>query len=505
MTFLFASMSPTELMLLALALPLFATVGNFVFRDMPNLRDGMTLAFAITTCAVVITIYQRFDAGETFAFTAFAFQPQISISFEIEPLGMVFALVASSLWIVTHIYGIGYMRGAGEQKQARFFACFSFAIFATLGIAFSANLATLFVFYELLTVSTYPLVAHKENEASKLGARTYLAILMATSIVFLLTAVIWTYVVAGRLDFVAGGIIGPELGTLLPILLALYAFGIGKAALMPFHRWLPAAMVAPTPVSALLHAVAVVKAGVFTMLKVGVYVFGIDNLAATGASVWLMWVAAFSILAASVIALQQDNLKRRLAYSTVSQLSYITLGMALGHIIRRTRRWVAYRHPCGRQDHAVHVCRRDLRGDAQDGYFRHARAGAGHAYHLHRVRYRVTVHHRPTTACRVMVKMAVDAGRSRCRAMGAHRRADGLVTAQCCLSGAGVCPWILHTRSGGPLRRHPTTELCRSAFALRRAGSFHRQCMRRAVLLCRCHHGVSRTYCRHHSAHHSWR
>ena len=134
----------------------------------------------------------------------------------------------------------------------------------------------------------------------------------------------------GQMDFTAGGILAGKIDDgMLAILLALFAFGIGKAALMPFHRWLPAAMVAPTPVSALLHAVAVVKAGVFSMLKIGVYIFGIDNLAATGASTWLMWLAAFSILAASIIAVQQDNLKRRLAYSTVSQLSYITLGVAL--------------------------------------------------------------------------------------------------------------------------------------------------------------------------------
>ena len=162
------------------------------------------------------------------------------------------------------------------------------------------------------------------------GARTYLGILIGTSIGLQLVAVIWTYEIAGTLDFRLGGILdGHIAGPMVAVLLGLYAFGIGKAALMPFHRWLPAAMVAPTPVSALLHAVAVVKAGVFTMLKVGIYIFGIDFLASTGASVWLMWLAAFSIVAASVVAMTKDNLKARLAYSTISQLSYITLGMAL--------------------------------------------------------------------------------------------------------------------------------------------------------------------------------
>jgi multicomponent Na+:H+ antiporter subunit D len=199
-----------------------------------------------------------------------------------------------------------------------------------MGIAFAANMFTLFLFYEVLTLSTYPLVAHKGTLAAVKGARTYLGILIGTSIGLQLVAIIWTYAVAGTLDFTTGGILeGLIVGPSVAILLGLYAFGIGKAALMPFHRWLPAAMVAPTPVSALLHAVAVVKAGVFTMLKVGIYIFGIDFLATTGASIWLMWLAAFSIIASSVIALTKDNLKARLAYSTISQLSYITLGVAL--------------------------------------------------------------------------------------------------------------------------------------------------------------------------------
>jgi multicomponent Na+:H+ antiporter subunit D len=324
--------SAGDLILLSMLLPLAATLGNLVFRSMPNLRDGLTFIFTIAIFAVVTVIAMRFASGESFALDLIVFQPGLTIAFQVEPLGAVFALVASSLWILTHIYGIGYMRGNNETKHARFFACFAFAIFATMGIAFAANLLTLFIFYELLTVSTYPLVAHKENDAARRGGRTYLGILMGTSIVFLLTGIIWTYAATGTLDFVEGGFLAGKVSdNLLPFILALFAFGIGKAALMPFHRWLPAAMVAPTPVSALLHAVAVVKAGVFSMLKVGVYVFGIDTLSSTGASVWLTWVAAFSILAASIVALRQDNLKKMLAYSTVGQLSYITLAMAMAN------------------------------------------------------------------------------------------------------------------------------------------------------------------------------
>ena len=324
------TLTPETLVLLSLGLPLMACLACMLFAKQQNLRDGLTFLAAIALFAVVVNILQVFEGGTAIEASWWRFAPGIEIAFKIEPLGLVFALVASSLWIATHVYGIGYMRGNKEKKHARFFACFAFAIFATMGIAFSANLLTLFLFYELLTVSTYPLVAHKETDEAKAGGRTYLGILMSTSIVFLLTAVVWTYVITGTMDFTPGGILtGKTEGGFLAILLALFAFGIGKAALMPFHRWLPAAMVAPTPVSALLHAVAVVKAGVFSMLKVGVYIFGIDNLAETGASQWLMWLAAFSIIAASLIAMQQDNLKRRLAYSTVSQLSYITLGVAL--------------------------------------------------------------------------------------------------------------------------------------------------------------------------------
>jgi multicomponent Na+:H+ antiporter subunit D len=243
---------------------------------------------------------------------------------------MIFALVASGLWIVTSLYGFGYMRGHHEIDQTRFFFFFAVAITAALGVAYARNLLTLFVFYEVLTFSTYPLVTHARTTDALRGGRVYLGILVSTSVSFLLLAVIWTYVATGTLDFTPGGILAGNVeSNSLYVLLALFAFGTGKAALMPFHRWLPAAMVAPTPVSALLHAVAVVKAGVFTVLKIIVYIFGIDLLAETGTSVWLMYVAGGTVVISSLIAMTKDNLKARLAYSTVSQLSYIVLGAAL--------------------------------------------------------------------------------------------------------------------------------------------------------------------------------
>jgi multicomponent Na+:H+ antiporter subunit D len=199
-----------------------------------------------------------------------------------------------------------------------------------VGIAFAGNLFTLFLFYEMLTLVTYPLVTHHRDEEAKAAGRLYLLMLLGGSTLLLLPAIAWTGVATGTLDFLPGGTLG---GTVTPlvmgILLALYVFGIAKAAVMPMHFWLPAAMVAPTPVSALLHAVAVVKAGVFFIVKIVVYIFGVDTLRETGAGDWLVYVAGFTVIAASVVALRQDHLKRRLAYSTISQLSYVVLGAAL--------------------------------------------------------------------------------------------------------------------------------------------------------------------------------
>ena len=219
---------------------------------------------------------------------------------------MMFACVASGLWIVNSIYSIGYMRAKKEGHQTRFYACFAIAIASAMGAAMAGNMLTLFLFYEILTLSTYPLVTHHGDEQAVRSGRTYLGILLGTSIFFQLGAIIWTWAVAGTLDFTEGGILNGKIeGPLIGLMLFLYMYGIGKAALMPIHRWLPAAMVAPTPVSALLHAVAVVKAGVFTVLKVIVYIFGADFLRESGYADWLMYVAAASLLLASVVAIDQ--------------------------------------------------------------------------------------------------------------------------------------------------------------------------------------------------------
>jgi multicomponent Na+:H+ antiporter subunit D len=324
-------MNASTACVLAVLWPLLAVVLVALLRHRPNPRDAATLAVSSSLFAgIVAWILPEVLAGGRPRFELVEILPGLHLAFEVEPLGMLFALVASGLWIVTTLYAIGYMRGHHEENQPRFYACFALAIAGALGVAFAANVLTLFVFYEFITISTYPLVTHHGTEKAKRAGRVYIGILMGTSITFLLLAMVWTYSLTGTTEFTPGGILAGKVeGTLAAVLLGLYVFGAGKAALMPFHRWLPAAMVAPTPVAALLHAVAVVKAGVFTVTKVVVYIFGLDFLRETGASEWLTWVAAFTVVSASCVALTKDNLKARLAYSTISQLAYIVLGAAL--------------------------------------------------------------------------------------------------------------------------------------------------------------------------------
>ena len=325
-------MSNQSALILAILIPLLGGIGILLLRSAPNLREACTLVSSLVLAFVVYSLLPKILSGATVSFTFKEILPDLALEFNVEPLGMVFACIASGLWIINSLYSIGYMRGNQEGNQTRFYIYFTIAISSSMGIAFAGNMFTLFIFYEILTLSTYPLVAHKQNSDAKSGARIYLGLLIGTSIGFQLVAIIWTYLITGTLDFTPAGILKGKIDpTLLPILLALYMFGIGKAALMPFHRWLPSAMVAPTPVSALLHAVAVVKAGVFTVLKVVIYIFGIEFLSETGASTWLIWVASFTVLAASIVAITKDNLKARLAYSTISQLSYIVLGAALAN------------------------------------------------------------------------------------------------------------------------------------------------------------------------------
>jgi multicomponent Na+:H+ antiporter subunit D len=324
-------MSPEALILWTMAVPAAAVPGIVAADRSPNLRESVTLAASGILVILVVSLYQITGSGVSVSMKLIEILPGLSIYFSIEPLGMIFALIASILWPITTIYAIGYMRGHNEQNQTRFYCCFAIAISSVMGIAFAGNLFTLFIFYEALTLSTYPLVTHAGTDKAKLGGRIYLGILLTTSILFLLLGITGTWYVTGTLDFRAGGIFDQSSTLAAGALLPLYIFGIGKAAIMPFHRWLPAAMVAPTPVSALLHAVAVVKAGVFSVLKVCTYIFGLDMLRQLPTTDFLLYLAGASVIIASLVAMRQDNLKARLAYSTVSQLSYITAGALLAN------------------------------------------------------------------------------------------------------------------------------------------------------------------------------
>ncbi|MFQ5898352.1 MAG: proton-conducting transporter membrane subunit [Candidatus Methylomirabilia bacterium] len=316
---------------LALLPSLGATVLILLSARAPALREAWSLLASVVQAALVISMVPLAAGGVVLQTTLMEISPGISLVLRADAFGAVFATLASGLWVLTTIYSIGYVRSLKEHAQTRYFFCFALCLFATVGVAFAGNLLTFFLFYEILTISTYPLVIHKETIAAVRAGRMYLAYTL-TGGVALLAAVAWTQALAGTVEFRPGGILGASLPaeTLWP-LLGLFILGVGvKAALMPLHSWLPVAMIAPTPVSALLHAVAVVKAGVFGVVRVVGYVIGPDLLRDQGAWSALAWLAAGTILAASLLALAQDNLKRLLAFSTVSQLSYIVLGASLG-------------------------------------------------------------------------------------------------------------------------------------------------------------------------------
>ncbi len=296
----------------------------------PNLREFWTFLAGFMKLALLYTLLDPVMHGIRVEWELCQVLPGLSLQFRVDSFGLLFAFVACTLWIPTSLYCIGYMRGLNEHAQTRFFACFALALSATAGVAFAGNLLTLYVFYEILSLSTFPLVAHHQDSEARTGGRKYLTYLLGTSIGFVLPAMIITYQMTGTLEFSSLGIFSDvtKPGSLL-VLLLLFLFGFAKSGLMPFHSWLPGAMVAPTPVSALLHAVAVVKVGVFCNLRVITGVFGIELLSDTSLDNVICVIAGITVILSSLIALTQDNLKRRLAFSTVGQLSYIILGAGL--------------------------------------------------------------------------------------------------------------------------------------------------------------------------------
>jgi multicomponent Na+:H+ antiporter subunit D len=320
-------------LLIALLIPLIGTLGVMFKGDNENVREGISCFASILLLIVVGSMVPDVLSGKTLMFHMFTILPGVTITLRADPMSMIFAIVSSSLWTIAVFYSLGYMRGLKEHAQTRFNACFALSIFGAIGVAFSDNLFTMYLFYEIVSICTYPLVAHHQDDEGYKGARKYIIYLTTTAKAFLLPAMILIYVLTGTLDFapnISTGIFPSGVNETLVIMLYIFCiFGFAKNGIMPFHHWLPGAMVAPTPVSALLHAVAVVKVGVFCTTRVMLYTFGTDIMNVLNLGIPTAYFVSITILAASIIALSKDNLKARLAYSTVSQLSYIILGVAL--------------------------------------------------------------------------------------------------------------------------------------------------------------------------------
>jgi len=316
--------------LLAVLVSLSAVPILVTSNRIPNVREAWTFVAAVVKFLIVVSMLPTVLNGIEIVYTVAEVIPGLAIKFRVDALGMLFALVSSSLWIITSAYSIGYMRGLKEHSQTRYFCYFAVCLSATIGVAFSANLLTLYLFYEILSLATYPLVTHHQDPEARKSGRKYLLYIVGGSIGLALPAMLISYNLAGTLEFAKQGFLpGTASSSLLVVVLIMFIFGFAKAAIMPFHSWLPAAMVAPTPVSALLHAVAVVKVGVFSIVRVLTGVFGTDLLVSFDFGGIIITICCVTILLGSLIALSQDGLKRLLAFSTIAQLSYIVLGIGL--------------------------------------------------------------------------------------------------------------------------------------------------------------------------------
>lgn len=321
-------MAPQTVLAAALLTPVAGAALVAALHARPRARDSAAVLAGILLSALTLALALRAGRGEIASLHLATVAPGLALSFRLEPLGAGFGALASCLWTVTTVYSIGYARALDERHQTRLQVFFALAMGATIGAAYADNLFALFALYEALTLATVPLVAHHGGEKARKAVRLYVGYLLGTSMTLMFLGIVWVYATTGTLTFVEGGFLHGVEGPVWPIFL-LFVLGTGKAALMPFHRWLPAAMVAPTPVSALLHAVAVVKLGVFVVLKVSLYVFGLDLVRSSGAAAGIVPLAAASLVLGAAFALREDDLKRRLAYSTVSQLAYVVLGAVL--------------------------------------------------------------------------------------------------------------------------------------------------------------------------------
>ena len=321
-------------LLIAPLIPMATALLIMMSSKRPNLRESFSVIGALVTFGTVVSLLPHILSGGVYEFTPVSLYPGISLKFRLDGLGALFSVTSSFLWIMAAFYCIGYMRAFKEHAQTRFYLCYAVAVGAGVGVAFAGSLFTLYLFYEVISIITYPLVMHHQDEEGYQGGRKYLIYLMFTSKAFLLTGMALTYVICGTLDFSSSGVMAGVFPvganpTMVTVTYLMFLFGFAKAGIMPLHNWLPDAMVAPTPVSALLHAVVVVKAGVFSICRVMLSLFGVSLLQRSGLGLFTAYFVSVTILTASVIALTKTNLKARLAYSTVSQLSYVVLGVAM--------------------------------------------------------------------------------------------------------------------------------------------------------------------------------
>ena len=331
--FTWTALLPVLILLSSLipALLIFATPEPAAVR-----RNTLNLAGIFIKLGLVVLMLIGVSNGLEFRFVL-PFLPGAPLILQGDALSLQFVSLSSVLWMATTIYAIGYLEKS--QLRSRFFGYFSLCVSATVGLALAGNLVTFLLFYELLTLATFPLVVHRGNPQSLRAGRHYLTYtLSGGSLLLMGTALLHS--ITATPEFTAGGYldeVATDNGLMLTGAFALMIAGVGvKAALIPLHRWLPLAMVAPAPVSALLHAVAVVKAGAFGIIRIVYDVYGINLATELGLTQPLMWLAAATIIYGSLMALRQSDIKRRLAYSTVSQVSYITLGVAIGGPIAAT-------------------------------------------------------------------------------------------------------------------------------------------------------------------------
>ena len=433
-------------LLAAVAVPLIGAALVMLTGSRPNLREACSFAAAISTFGIIASLVPAVLAGQRFVLPLFTLLPGVSLTLRADSFSMVFALVASFLWIVTVLYSIGYMRGLDEHAQTRFNACFALALFGAIGCAFADNLFTLYLFYEIVSITTYPLVAHHQDEEGYEGGRKYLVYLTGTAKGLVLPAMILTYVMCGTLDFsdnIRTGIFPSDASRLMvTITYACLILGFAKNGVMPFHHWLPGAMVAPTPVSALLHAVAVVKVGVFSTMRVMLYVFGVDTMSCSqpgGAHGLFRFVHHPGGVPGGPEQGQPEG-AAGLLHRQPALLHNPRRGTADPG--RHRGRSGPYRQPRLCQDHPVLLCRRHLCRLAQEEHLRDERTGAGHAVHVRRLCGGLAQHDRCAARSRFRLQMVSPDRCPGCPSTGDHGGAAGQHPAERCLLRAGRLPGI---------------------------------------------------------------